>query len=84
MESRVGIVAYRLKLPSSSQIYHTLHVSQLKLFKGKLLAEPHIPGWMQGVDADAPMRPVAVLDRKLVKKANKSVVQFWCRGRGRA
>jgi len=46
------------------------------LFKGRLPAEPHIPGWMQGMDADAPVKLVAVLDRKLVPKGKGAAVQF--------
>ena len=34
--AKVGAVAYTLQLPSTSRIYPTFHVSQLKLFKGPL------------------------------------------------
>jgi len=49
-------------------------VSQLKLFKGMLLAKPHILGWMQGMDADAAVKPVVVSDKMLVKRGNGAAV----------
>lgn len=69
---RVGAVAYRLELPTYSQIYLVFHVSQLKLCKGtanKMGILPHC-----GPDGLLSAEPIAILDRKLAKVNNKAVV----------
>ena len=84
VEAKVGKVAYRLKLPAAAQIHPTFHVSQLKEFHGILPRQPHIPPWVQDKDAHLPLLPVAVLDRKLVKKGNRAGVSYLVQWEGQA
>ena len=84
VESKIGKVAYKLKLPTAAQIHPTFHVSQLKQFHGVLPKQPHIPLWMQGRDAQLPLIPVPVLDRKLIKKGNRVAVSYLVQWEGQA
>jgi len=84
VEAKVGKVAYKLKLPASAQIHPTFHVSQVKEFHGILPRQPHIPQWMQDKDAHMTLSPMAVLDRKLVKKGNRAAVSFLVQWEGQA
>ena len=72
----MGKVAYRLKSPSTAQIHHTFHASQLQLFRGVLPTHPHIPSWLPGRDAEVVVKAVVILDRKMVKRGNKAAVLF--------
>lgn len=67
---KIGMVAYKLNLPSSSRIHNVFHVSQLK----KKLGKKHsVQTTLPGVDTDGVInpQPVAILDRRLIKKGNK-------------
>ncbi|CAJ2672860.1 unnamed protein product [Trifolium pratense] len=64
---RIGGAAYQLELPPSAAIHNVFHVSQLKLCPNPQ-AQPiqHLPSATAGV----PKVPVAILDRKMVKRGN--------------
>jgi hypothetical protein len=74
---RIGSSAYQLQLPVSAGIHNVFHVSQLKLCpnpQAQLIQ--HLPVAM----VDVGKLPVAILDRKMVKRgdraATKVVVQW--------
>ena len=72
----VGPVAYKLQLPSDSQIHNGFHVSQLKAFKGDLPAIAHIPSWLHGHNVAVQLEPFAILDKRIVKSKNVAQVQY--------
>nr|GEY22770.1 zinc finger, CCHC-type [Tanacetum cinerariifolium] len=70
--AKVGSVAYKLELPSTSQIHLVFHVSQPKLCKGstnKMRILPHYE-----VDGLLAIKQEAILDRRMAKLNNKAVV----------
>ena len=71
--ARVGTVAYRLQLPSSTKIHPIFHVSLLKKHAGPLPFTPELVLDMDELGLIA-AEPVAILERKLGKKGNKAVV----------
>lgn len=64
----MGNVAYRLKLPTRSQIQPTFHFSQLKKHIGKTPNQASL--LLVGTDGDLPNEPIQVVDRRMVKKGN--------------
>ena len=74
---KVIMVAYKLNLPSSTQIHTTVHVSQLKTFKGKILNARCIPNWLQGSEGtnveDQP-KPKKTLAKRMLKRHHHVVV----------
>nr|GEU61710.1 reverse transcriptase [Tanacetum cinerariifolium] len=80
--ARVGKVAYRLHMPTNSQIHLVFHVSQLKAHKGD---NPNTQQALPEVDEDAMIsdKPQAVLERKKVKKGEEEaeyVLVQWVNG----
>ena len=71
----MGTVAYELKLPNSAHIHPVFHVSLLKKKLGQhVTPNPILPPVSdEGV---LQMEPVAVLDRRMVKRNNGAVVQW--------
>ena len=59
-------------------------MSQLKGFRGVLPAQPHIPNWLQGTDVATVRKPVAILDRKLVKQGMRAKVKYLVQWEGQA
>jgi hypothetical protein len=73
--ARIGQVAYKLDLPSSSQIHPVFHVSQLKPFRPDNTAvSTDLPVQVQ---LDTPdVQPEQILERRLCKKGNAAHVQI--------
>lgn len=75
VQERIGSVAYKLKLPDAAKIHPTFHVSLLKKKLGAhAIAQPTLPP--VGPEGTLQLEPVAVLDRKMVKRGNRAVVQW--------
>nr|GEU83546.1 transposon Ty3 Gag-Pol polyprotein [Tanacetum cinerariifolium] len=71
---KVGQVAYKLELPSNAQFHSVFHVSQLKKCK---TAEATMGGFPHCRDDGLiAVTPIAVLDRRMVKKKNRVIVQL--------
>lgn len=71
---KVGQVAYKLELPTYSQIHNVFHVSQLKLCRGQPQPSQviNLPSCDQ--EGVVEVQPMAILERKMVMKRNVVVV----------
>lgn len=72
---RIGAVAYIFNLPLGTTIHPVFHISQLKKRIGShIIPQPKLP--MVGIDGEILAQPIAVLDKRLIKKGNKVVVEI--------
>ena len=72
--AKVGIVAYKLQLPPSFRVYPVFHMSLLKKKIGdKRVAQTVLPA--TGADGQFLVKPVAVLQRQMVKHNNRAKVK---------
>ncbi|GKF57876.1 retrotransposable element Tf2 [Tanacetum coccineum] len=70
--AKVGLVAYKLDLPSGSQVHPVFHVPQLKLCKGNSFKKVLLPHC--GDEGLLSVKPEKILDRRIGKVNNRAVV----------
>jgi hypothetical protein len=68
---KLGVVAYKLALPSSSTIHPVLHVSQLKKHVGNHVVQSSPPITHQSPT----LQPLAILDRRMTRRNNQAATQ---------
>ena len=73
------MVAYKLELPVEAQIHNVFHVSQLKKAVG--YNGPYIP-LPSFSNQGATFEPLAILERKMVKRGNIAVAQLLIHWKG--
>ena len=73
MVDKIGKVAYKLALPEEAQIHDVFHVSQLKKAYGDAAQIIPLP---VGSSKDRVFEPLAILDRKMVKRGNRADVRL--------
>ncbi|XP_078166228.1 uncharacterized protein LOC144560881 [Carex rostrata] len=72
---KIGKLAYKLKLPTGSQVHPVFHVSQLKGRIGN--GQPVLPNLpIMGADGKWRVEPVAILQRRIVKKGNTAAAEI--------
>ena len=68
---KMGVVAYKLELPSSSTIHSVFHVSQLKKHVGNQVVQQSPPITSPGPT----LQPFAILDRRITRHNNQAATQ---------
>jgi hypothetical protein len=80
---KIGLVAYKLDLPSSSQIHLVFHVSCLKLKLGQHTTPlPTLPP--VNLAGEIRPEPEAVISRRMIKKGARAVIEVLVRWKGAA
>lgn len=76
---RIGQVAYKLRLPETSQIHNVFHMSLLKKYEGDSPQSAEDLPYMWEVEEKASDQ---ILDRRMVKKKNRAVTQVLIKWKG--
>ena len=72
---RIGAIAYKLKLLEDSKSHHVFHVSLLKKKVGEKMV-PSVALPYSDEKGQLKVQPVAILDRRMVKRKNSVAVQW--------
>ncbi|GJX79440.1 reverse transcriptase [Tanacetum coccineum] len=72
--AKIGKVAYQLELNSQAQIHNVFHVSRLKKHRGEVSTDQQVLIPHCDQDGLLTSQPLALLDRKIVKKNNAVAV----------
>ncbi|PKA64278.1 hypothetical protein AXF42_Ash009498 [Apostasia shenzhenica] len=72
---KIGSVAYKFKLPEGSKIHAVFHISMLKKHVGNHPVEVSFPSMLND-HGQVVLKPIAILDRWLIKKKNRIQVQL--------
>lgn len=75
VESVIGKVAYKLKLPPDAQVHRVFHVSLLKPFYGSPPLLISLPEWISKSDTFL-LVPQALLQKRIVKVQNAVQIQY--------
>jgi hypothetical protein len=78
--SRVGAVAYQLKLPDSSRVHPVFHVSLLKKAVGRYQEEDELPE-LEG-ESGVLVEPEAILAKRTVMVQNEEIEQVLVQWKG--
>jgi hypothetical protein len=70
--AKVGTVAYRLDLPTSSMVHPVFHVSQLKKHVGNHIVQGSLPIFDHG----PPLQPRAILERRNNQAATQVLIHW--------
>ena len=70
MLERVGLIAYKLELPTSVRIHQVFHVSQLKKKVGATLLQVQLQVPTDSVEQI--LEPEAIVDRRTVNRNGKA------------
>ncbi|KAI5412282.1 hypothetical protein KIW84_057084 [Lathyrus oleraceus] len=73
--AKIGTVAFKLELSSTTRIYPIFHVAQLKLFKGPT-SEPYMPLPLTVSEMEHIMQRIQVLATRTIIKGSRQVPQI--------